>query len=150
MSNPHKFDSKYTDYWEQAVKDSIDGSKIPGVNEAKFFLQGMQLNRSDKILELGCSFGRMFEAISSFSDNVYGVDPELSALVKAANKPYKSLDQGFAENTKYKNEFFDAIFCWAVFDVVNQKKGFFEMNRILKKQGKLLLTGKNSNYHLDD
>jgi SAM-dependent methyltransferase len=145
-----KFDKEYTQYWSSAVSKSVDGTIIAGVNEAKHFLQYLGIKRDDRVLDLGCSFGRMNEALVVYSDQIFGIDPDTYAIDKANLQPYREVCQGTAENTEFDNEFFDVVFCWAVFDVVDHKKGFTEINRILKNGGKLLLTGKNDNYVPDD
>jgi SAM-dependent methyltransferase len=63
---------------------------------------------------------------------------------------YKGVYQKSAEDTGFKDKFFDNIFCWATFDVMNQKKGLVEINRILKRGGKFLVTGKSDNYYPND
>ena len=145
-----KFDKEYTQYWSSAVSKSVDGTIIAGVNEAKHFLQYLGIKRDDRVLDLGCSFGRMNEALAVYSDKIFGIDPDPYAIEKANLQPYREVCQGTAEHTEFDKEFFDVVFCWAVFDVVDHKKGFTEINRILKNGGKLLLTGKNDNYFPDD
>lgn len=145
-----KFGEVYTKYWSSAVNKSVDGTVIAGVNEAKHFLQYLGINREDRTLDLGCSFGRMHEALAVYSDQIFGIDPDSYAVEKACLQPYKEVRQGTAEHTGFDKNFFDVVFCWAVFDVVDHKKGLAEINRILKKGGKLLLTGKNDNYSPDD
>jgi SAM-dependent methyltransferase len=145
-----KFGKEYTEYWSSAVDKSVDGTAIAAVNEAKYFLQYLEINRDDLVLDLGCSFGRMYDALSVYSDNILGVDPDSYAVEKARLQPYKEVRQGTAESTEFDKDLFDAVFCWAVFDVVDHKRGLSELNRILKVGGKLLLTGKNNNYFTDD
>lgn len=145
-----KFGEAYTQYWASAVKKSVDGTVIAGVNEAKYFLQYLGIERQNRVLDLGCSFGRMCEALATYSDHVYGIDPDSFATEKARLQPYEVVRQGSAEDTGFDKDFFDLVFCWAVFDVVDHKKGLTEINRILKNGGKLLLTGKNDNYHCND
>lgn len=145
-----KFGEEYTKYWASAVNKSVDGTVIPGINEAKYFLQSIGIERHNRVLDLGCSFGRMFEALSTYSDHVYGIDPDPYAVEKSRLQPYEKVRQGSAETTGLDNKFFDFVFCWAVFDVVDHKKGLIEINRILRDGGKFLLTGKNDNYHSDD
>jgi SAM-dependent methyltransferase len=48
------------------------------------------------------------------------------------------------------DQYFDLVFSWAVFDVVDQKKALLEAHRILKVGGRLFFTGKNDNYFQDD
>jgi SAM-dependent methyltransferase len=145
-----KFDEAYTKYWSSAVNKSVDGTVIAGVNEAKYFLQYLEIKRDDRALDLGCSFGRMHEALAIYSAHVFGIDPDPYAIQKARLQPYREVRQGAAEQTGFEKDFFDVVFCWAVFDVVDHKKGLAEINRILKNGGKLLLTGKNDNYMPDD
>ena len=144
------FNEAYTKYWASAVNRSVDGTIIAGVNEAKYFLQHLSIKKEDYILDLGCSFGRMYEALASYSDWVFGVEPDIYAVEKARLLSYKEVRHGYAEQTGFGESFFDIVFCWAVFDVVDHKKSLFEINRILRMGGKLLLTGKNDNYHEDD
>jgi len=144
------FGERYTKYWASAVDKSVDGIVIPGVKEAKHFLQYLGIHREDLVLDLGCSIGRMNEALAVYSDQILGIDLDSYAVKKACLQPYKEVRQGTAEHTGFEKEFFDLVFCWAVFDTVDHKKGLAEINRILRKGGKLLLTGKNDNYYPDD
>lgn len=145
-----KFDKKYTDYWSSAVNKSIDGTVIAGADHVKTFLDLLEIRRDDRILDLGCSFGRMHQVLSQYSDYIYGVDPDPFAVTEASQQPYVTVKQGIAESTGFDSTFFDVVFCWAVFDVVDHKSGFQEINRILKPGGTLLLTGKNHRYPADD
>ena len=144
------FNREYSKYWESAVSKSVDGTVIPGVAEAKHFLDDLEISRADRILDLGCSFGRMFEPLSHFSEEIFGIDLDPYAVEKAGLKPYRVVRQGAAEETGFPDAFFDVVFCWAVFDVVDHAKGLVEANRILKDGGKYLFTGKNNNYCSDD
>ena len=145
-----KFGKEYTNYWSSAVNKSVDNTVIAGVNEAQHFLQYLGIKRDDRVLDLGCSFGRLYEALAGYSDQLFGIDPDSYAVEKARLQPYQEVRQGGAEDTGFDKDFFDGVFCWAVFDVVDHKKGLAEINRILKIGGKVLLTGKNDNYFLDD
>lgn len=145
-----KFGEDYTRYWASAITKSVDGTIIAGLDEVKHFLQYLKVERSDRILDLGCSFGRMCETLATYSDHVYGIDPDPFAVEKARLQSYQEVHEGQAEDTGLAKDSFDIVFCWAVFDVVNHIKGLTEANRILKNDGKLLLTGKNDNYHAND
>jgi SAM-dependent methyltransferase len=145
-----EFDGPYSDYWRSTVRNSIDGTKIAGASEIRNYLRNVPIQRSDYVLDLGCSYGRMFELLASYSDHVFGVDPESSALAQARQFGYQDLLEGSAENTNMPSHFFDLVFSWAVFDVVNQTEGLKEVNRILKVGGTILFTGKNDDYYPDD
>ena len=145
-----KFNKEYTNYWSSTVTKSIDGTAIAGVNEVKHVLNSLRLRKNGNYLDLGCSIGRMYEALAEYSDEIYGVDIDPYAVEQARLKPYKIVRQGSGEATGFPTGFFDFVFCWAVFDVVDHIQGLAEMNRVLKSGGKLLITGKNDNYFDDD
>jgi SAM-dependent methyltransferase len=144
------FNEEYTNYWSLAVQESIDGTKIAGPSEIRNYIKGVSIKKSDYVLDLGCSYGRNYDLLASYSSHIFGVDPERSALQKAQQFGYRELLEGSAEQTNMPNNFFDFVFSWAVFDVVNQSASLKEANRILKVGGSLLFTGKNDNYHPDD
>jgi SAM-dependent methyltransferase len=144
------FDEDYTNYWSLAVQESIDGTKIAGPSEIRIYLKDLSIKKSDYVLDLGCSYGRNYDLLASFSSHIFGVDPERSALQKAQQYGYRELLEGSAEYTNMPSNSFDFVFSWAVFDVVNQTAGLKEVNRILKAGGSLLFTGKNDEYHPDD
>lgn len=145
-----KFEKKYTNYWMKSVEKPIDGLKIAGPEEALFFLNYLNMNNLENVLDLGCSYGRMFNILSKFTKNIYGIDPEQSAIETALIKKYKCIKLGNADNIPFGDEFFNYIFCWAVYDVVDHFNGLIEANRVLKIGGKILITGKLNNYHDDD
>jgi len=55
-----------------------------------------------------------------------------------------------AERLPFISNYFDRIICFGVFDALNQKEALYEFSRILKINGRLLITGKNYYYHQDD
>lgn len=140
------FNKEYTKYWEEATVKSVDGTLIAGPNEANSYLEKLLLTKIDKALDLGCSYGRMGPMLSNYAREVYGVDPDKFALSKAILNKYKAVTIGSAEEINFPNEMFDLVFCWAVFDVVNQFKSLVELARVLKNKGKAVVTGKNVNY----
>jgi SAM-dependent methyltransferase len=145
-----EFNKSYTQYWESAVQKSVDGTVIAGLREVDLFLSPLGLSNSDRVLDLGCSTGRMCEALTRYSSAVYGAEPDTYAVGKASAKPYQEVLQGTAEATGYPARFFDFVFCWAVFDVVDHFDGLSEINRILKDGGRFLITCKADNYDPED
>jgi SAM-dependent methyltransferase len=141
-----KFDSEYTTYWKSATVNSVDGTKIAGESEVTKYLEFMHARKFENTLDLGCSFGRMNKVLSKISSKVFGVDLDSAALDLAKEEGYFELSVGSTESIPYSEEFFDFVFCWAVFDVVAQRASLIEINRVLAKEGILFFTGKNSNY----
>jgi SAM-dependent methyltransferase len=117
-----EFNKSYTNYWEKAVVKSIDGTVIAGHNQVRYFMDQLKIDKSNSILDLGCSFGRMYSVLSEYSGSIYGVDPDKYAVSKAKEYPYKDVKEGSAENTGFEDDKFDLVFCWAVFDVVDHKR----------------------------
>lgn len=148
MSN--LFSKEYTNYWKSALVKSIDGASIPSNSIAEYFVQYANIKQGEVILDLGCSYGRMGGTLNKFTENIYGVDVDQYAVEQARQGPYRVVQQGSAEITGFPNAFFDFVFCWAVFDVVDHVQGLLEMGRILKKGGRVLITGKNDSYYVDD
>jgi SAM-dependent methyltransferase len=145
-----KFEKKYTDYWKKNLIKPIDGLNIAGEFEVAHFLPFLEIEDNDNVLDLGCSFGRMFSILNNQSRNIYGIDPDKYAVSVASQNGYISTKVGDAENINFEDSFFQKIFCWAVYDVVDYYKGLCEANRVLELNGRLLITGKNINYFKDD
>lgn len=140
------FNNEYTNYWKNTVDASVDGCKVADGKILEKCLKFLKIQKTDKLLDLGCSYGRMFETINKFTDFIYGIDVDLDTINEASIQNYVSLNVAYSDNTTYPKKFFHKIVSWGVFDVVNQEQSLLECNRILKHGGRLLFTGKNSNY----
>ena len=147
-----EFDKKYTNYWASTVDKSIDGTVIAGAAQIAriFSYLGLQKKSYDRLLDCGCSYGRLYQTLADYSDQIFGIDPDGFAVEQAQNFAYKSVDKGTAEAIPFMDNFFDCVFMWAVFDTVDHLKGLLEINRVLKIGGHCLLTGKNDNYIPND
>lgn len=145
-----KFDKDYVCYWKDRVKNISDGSKVADEDIIDFYVTKMEISKNDKVLDLGCGFGRLYAIIEKYTKNIIGIDTSDDPLKEASKYPYLCLVKGSAENTHMASHFFDKIIAWAVYDVVAQEKGLIEENRILMDNGLLLITGKNYDYHDDD
>jgi ubiquinone/menaquinone biosynthesis C-methylase UbiE len=144
------FGKDYSEYWASTIKKSVDGTLIAGPKEVEHFLDKLQINKPQKVLDLGCSFGRMFDVLSRYFEVVYGVELDPYAITSALPRGYEEILVGKAEQIGFSDNFFDFVFCWAVFDVVDHVKGLTEISRVLRVGGKLLITGKHCNYLPDD
>lgn len=144
------FNKEYVAYWKQRVGNNKDGSKVADQDIADFYIKTLEISKADKVLDLGCGHGRFFPILSKYSENVFGLDVTVEAINAAAINPYMALVKGTAENSNFADKSFNTVIAWGVFDVVEQERGFLEVNRILKENGKFLVTGKNNNYSIDD
>lgn len=145
-----KFDKEYMKYWGEAVQKSVDGTVIADGRVCSKFVELMNLTEGNRVLDLGCSYGRMFPVLREQTSQVYGLELDLDVVNEASKKPYIVVVQGRAESTPFASDFFDGVMAWAVFDGVDQKVAYVEINRILKMGGRLLATGKNARYPADD
>jgi SAM-dependent methyltransferase len=75
-------------------------------------------------------------------------------MIEAARERFGSqcadLQVGTAEALPYRDGSFDRVICWGTFDVLRQEIALVEMTRVLRLEGRLLLSGKNDDYHDDD
>ena len=120
-----KFDEEYTKYWTSAVDKSIDGTKIASLNEVNYFLKDLNISDDNSILDLGCSYGRMSDVLSNYSNKIYGAEPDDYAVGEARNMKYADVKKGSAEKIPYDDNFFDLVFCWAVMDVVDHLRASY-------------------------
>ena len=144
------FNKDYTSYWKEAVNKSIDGTVIADKSIAKIFMDKINIGRDITSLDLGCSFGRMYDLLDLYSSEVHGVDVDKYAIEEAKKYNYKSLHVSSAAKTSFSNDTFHLIFCWAVFEVLDHVKTLIEMNRLLSMGGHVVLTAKNDSYSKDD
>ncbi len=144
------FDKKYVEYWKERVRNAQDGTKIPDEKILDFFISKLQIKEKDRVLDLGCGFGRLFPFLSKNTKNVWGIEVNEESLEEARKYPYENFKKGTAEKTDFESDYFDKIVSWEVYDVVEQEEALAEENRIMKKDGLFLVTGKNNNYLEDD
>lgn len=93
-----------------------------------------------KVLDVGCGTGKYAAYLASKGCEVIGVDVSKNA-VELARKyhPKQRFEVAFAELLPFKNESFDAVYCFDVLEHVNDPVvALKEMRRVLKKDGTLL------------
>jgi len=106
------------------------------------------INFKDKrILDIGCSYGWFEKKVGKKAKEIVGIDLNEKDL-KIAKKECKEKNCGFEKGSalnlkKFKRNYFDIV---VMFDVIEhipkgtEKKCLKEIKKILKKNGKLLLT----------
>ena len=149
MSN-NIFNKEYNTYWKNRVLEANDGTAVPASDTIEFLIANLSISEIDKVLDLGCGYGRLFPELYKFTKNIFGIDIDISMINDAAKLPYRSLHSSTAENTTLPENYFDKIIALGVFDVVDQEIAVSELNRILKIGGLAMFTGKNNNYYDDD
>jgi len=84
---------------------------------------------------------------------IYGVDIS-NIMVKKAKEFFPEtalrINEAEAENLPFEDNFFDVVCCFGVFDATFQDKVLKEMLRVCKLGGRVIFTGKNNRYPLND
>jgi len=110
--------------------------------------------KDNKILDLGCGSGRNFSSLINcgFNGRIYGVDFSQNMLDLAKENAEKlgielELKKANTWETGYEDNFFDKIICIATIHCILRKedrqKTLEECYRLLRKNGKLLITSWN-------
>lgn len=159
------WNENYFKYWKKRVEESNESSysensskiikgdaKVAGDGILEELIKKAEI-KDGKILEIGCGWGRLFDIYSNLGLSIYAIDISKKMVEEAKkNRTYQVVEikEAEIENIPYKENFFDFVSCFATFDATYQDKALSEMMRVLKKKGKILLTGKNKSYHKDD
>ena len=163
-NNREKYwNEEYYMYWKSRVEEAnklIKGkSKI--VNHDSITISDLVykdlLNQisptKGTLLDVGCGWGRHFPLYAKYNMKIYGVDIS-SKMIEEAKSNFghvvAEIKKSTAENIDYSNNSFDYVCCFGVFDATDQNKSLSDMIRVAKLNGKIIITGKNDNYHDDD
>ncbi len=112
--------------------------------EIKFLIDDY-IKRKDKVLDLGCGNGRLYELLKRRNIDYIGVDSS-KELIKLAKKKYPEAEFRKAEalNLPFFDNYFDKVYTIAVFHQIPSEElrlqFLKETKRVLKKKGKLILT----------
>lgn len=103
------------------------------------------LKDNEKVLDLGCGNGRLYDLFQEINVDYYGVDFS-EKMIKIAKSRYPQANFQVAEafHLPFPNNFFDKIFSIAVFHHIPSEKFRLqfleEAKRVLKPNGLLILT----------
>jgi len=103
------------------------------------------LKEGERILDLGCGNGRWFKLFKEKRVKYIGVDNS-EKLIEIAKRNFPEGNFILAEATSlpFRNNFFDKVYCIAFLHQVPssffRKKVLSEVKRVLKPEGKLILT----------
>lgn len=158
------WNDKYVQYWKARVAEanteqSGSSAMVPGdaatTGDVRYLhaIDLLGIGPGHSVLEVACGFGRSLPVLSRLAAEVVAVD--ISAqMIEEARRNFAAANIGFhvspSEDLPFDDEKFDSIVCFAAFDAMFQTEALVEMHRVCKKGGRILLTGKNDNYHLDD
>lgn len=132
------------DYWEKALKNPPK-SYIKLFEQEKEYLR-KNINNNEKVLDIGCGEGRNIISIIDITDNVVGVDIDQKAVDDTKNNlkdyPKVKILLGDATKLPFKDKEFDTIiFSMTLVNLDDNKdKALSEMKRIVKDNGKIILS----------
>lgn len=144
MKQSDIFTSFEGDQWFQRNIAAIENQK--NFRDVEFLIDFFKRNSLSgiRILEIGCSGGKKLDMIGkSIQAELYGIEPSQLA-VNYCRKNYEHINiiQGTADNIPWESGYFDVIifgFCLYVLDRELLDKASSEANRLLKKNGFLVI-----------
>lgn len=161
-TNNKEYWENYVTYWEEKVQEAnqqkITGDTTLSDEVMISYVERLSLKEADVFLDFGCGSCRLYpyykKLVQGSGKAYYGLDIAKTPL-EHGKKMYPEIEEYQLKDfdgvrIPFKNETFDKIVCWGVFDACSQEKILAELLRVLKKDGKLLITGKNRNYYQDD
>ena len=164
QSRTRYWNNNYVQYWKARVAEanieySVESGLVAGdattTGDVRYMqaIELLEIGPQNSVLELACGFGRSLPVLSRIAAEVSAVDIS-EQMIEAARRDFSATNISFhvspSEVLPFDDEKFDRIVCFAAFDAMFQTEALVEMHRVCKKGGRLLLTGKNDSYHLDD
>ncbi|MCH7604823.1 class I SAM-dependent methyltransferase [Patescibacteria group bacterium] len=97
----------------------------------------LQLQKDDKVLEVGCNRGRLVEKMRDAEAQAQGVDVNPEAIRHGVSENIQVMD---ATDLQFPKESFHKIYSVHTIEhILNAKKALQEMERVLKPGGKIVL-----------
>lgn len=166
MDRKKYWNEDYVKYWKEVTKEANNKNgiltnikksgegdfKVSGEKTVTALFDCLDYKMTDKLLDYGCGFGRFYPFFKDISD-YYGIDLS-SAMIEQCVKQWPERKERFivaeGEMLPFKDEYFEKIICYGVFDACYQERALAEMLRVVRVGGVILFTGKNTNYWEDD
>ena len=126
-----------------------------GVEKYITRLKAIDFQGKINVLDAGCGFGQWTFALAELNQQVEAFDfsKDRIDVCKELQKEYYinskiKFKQGNLEQTEYKNNSFDLIFCYSVIFLSDFQKSLKELYRILKPGGKLYICANDIGWYL--
>jgi len=150
VSEKFSFDRTYLEYYQDRLERASDGTRVPGLEVTAALVERMGISHGDRVLDVGCSFGRLLPLLEPRTPEVYGLEMSYDVVDVASQRNYRCVVRGSAEDSNLPSGFFNQLVLFGVFDCCNQPVTLHEIRRLLKPGGCAMFTGKNANYRDDD
>ena len=129
------------------MADSYSDNALSYIRDKRLAKINKYIEKEDKVLEIGCGSGNLLKYLNS--KNIHGLDisPKMIEFCKKTIL-YGSFVSGDAESLPYESNSFDKVIISEVlYYLPDIEKALKEANRILKKDGLLLITSLNKKYN---
>jgi ubiquinone/menaquinone biosynthesis C-methylase UbiE len=152
------WDETYLRYWQERTAHPNDGRASTDCAPADVrlfeeYLENLPLKPGDKVLDVGIGFGRLVPSFVRRGALVYGVDISPQMIAEARRQVGGNVAElcvSAVEELPHADCSVDHVICWAVFDACDQGEALWQMARVLRPGGWLLVSGKNDDYQDDD
>lgn len=161
-TNNKEYWENYVTYWENKVQEAnqehVTGDTTLSDKVMLSYVEKLNLTDTDVFLDFGCGSCRLYPYYKALVQNggkeYHGLDIAKTPL-EHGRKLFPEIDEERLKDfdgihIPFAEETFDKIVCWGVFDACDQETILAELLRVLKKNGKLLITGKNNHYDQED
>lgn len=108
---------------------------------------GFEINSSKKILDFGCSTGRLIRHLKPYSDKIeiWGVDISAECISWAnnyLNPPFHFATTTIHPHLPFEDKYFDLIYCCSVFTHIDNftESWLLELRRVLSGNGRIYIT----------
>lgn len=111
-----------------------------------------ELNEADRVLDVGCGTGLFLGEVIKKSEFVVGTDFSFEMLAKAKKQTnFASLVLADADNLPFQDGIFDAVVSLTLLqNMPDPTHTVREMSRVIKPQGKLILTSLRKKHSVDE
>ena len=123
------------------VFDEVEYSSQISVKAIRKFISGLKVPA--KILDLGCADGVLLSGYTT-SQRIFGLDVSRRLVAKALRRGIKAQVADIEVGIPFKSSYFDVVVVHHVLEhLYDTDRILREINRVLKKSGKLVLTFPN-------
>jgi len=141
-------DSKASKWYNKRFSDYGVFETSKQYNSLMLNWLGIKNKTNAKLLDVGCGGGFFLKQAEKFLDCV-GIDFSREALIQAKKNCNSKLVLASASLLPFKNNSFDFIVCLGSLEhFIDMDKSLKEMNRVLKKNGKINIYVPNSEFIL--
>ncbi len=148
----HDQDADYFQTVYSKLPGTLTKKEVTFLAGRKFVLDELEillksLPKGSRVLDIGCGTAHLSNWIKEKGFNVYGVEPSNEMYIYAAkNFPDIEIKKGISSNLPYSDNSFDLVVAFEVLrylDKEENEKTYFEMHRVLKKEGRFFITQVN-------